>query len=118
MLLLCCLVARGLLWLPKLQARSRNRQLHALIFFGLSRCTTRQRSPAGRLTSCSAVSVKPDAILAQDALGRLRPAMTYRAHAMQPQAAENAYLERIALPAERLGFPASYIAKIRSFANG
>jgi hypothetical protein len=58
----------------------------------------------------------PEAILATDTAGRLRPAMTYIAPSMQPRAAEKAYVERIASPAERFDFPEWYIQKIRSFA--
>jgi cation transport regulator ChaC len=57
----------------------------------------------------------PEAVLATDTAGRLRPAMTYIAPSMQPRAADKAYVERIASPAERFGFPAWYVAKIRSF---
>jgi hypothetical protein len=60
----------------------------------------------------------PEAILATDSAGRLRPALTYIAPDMQPRAAEKAYVERIAGPAERFGFPKGYVAKIRSFAAG
>jgi hypothetical protein len=58
----------------------------------------------------------PEAIVATDETGRLRPAMTYIAPAMIDRPADRAYVERIAGPAERLGFPDWYIRKIRNFA--
>ena len=58
----------------------------------------------------------PEAVLAADLSGRLRPALCYIAHAMAPGPAEPAYVERIARPAERYGFPAWYVERIRRFA--
>jgi hypothetical protein len=57
----------------------------------------------------------PEAVLAIDEAGRLRPAMTYIAPSMEKRPAEEAYIERIARPAVRFGFPEWYVAKIRSF---
>jgi len=57
----------------------------------------------------------PEAIMATDEHGRLRPAMTYISPAMESRPAEHAYVERIARPAEQFGFPDWYVAKIRSF---
>lgn len=57
----------------------------------------------------------PEAIVATDEHGRLRPAMTYISPAMESRPAEEAYVERIARPAERFGFPDWYVRKIRSF---
>jgi len=59
----------------------------------------------------------PEAVIAEDADGRLRPALTYLCHDMVPRPADTAYVERIAGPAGQLGFPADYIAKIRSFSR-
>jgi hypothetical protein len=47
--------------------------------------------------------------------GRLRPAMTYICPHMDPRPAEAAYVERIAAPARRFGFPDWYIARIERF---
>lgn len=57
----------------------------------------------------------PEAVVALDSAGRQRPALTYIAHEMNKKSAEKAYVERIAMPAERYGFPVDYIAKLRSF---
>lgn len=59
----------------------------------------------------------PEAIVAVDEAGRLQPALTYIASDMTPRPAERAYVERIAVPAQRAGFPPDYIAKIRSFVD-
>jgi hypothetical protein len=47
--------------------------------------------------------------------GRWQPAMTYICPEMVPRPADPAYVERIAGPARRLGFPHWYVAKIESF---
>ncbi|HSR72450.1 MAG TPA: gamma-glutamylcyclotransferase family protein [Kiloniellales bacterium] len=60
----------------------------------------------------------PEAVIAYDTGGRLRPALCYIAPAMTERPAESAYVERIAKPAETYGFPADYVAKLRSFAPG
>ena len=57
----------------------------------------------------------PEAVLAQTLDGRLRPALCYLAAAMPPGQAEAAHVEALAAPAEQLGFPDWYLAKIRSF---
>ena len=57
----------------------------------------------------------PEAVIVTDQSGRLRPALTYICHEMRPGPAEAAYVERIAQPALEHGFPADYVAKIRSF---
>lgn len=60
----------------------------------------------------------PEAVLALDSAGRPRPALTYIAPEMNKQPAEKTYVERIAVSAERYGFPVDYIAKLRSFVAG
>jgi hypothetical protein len=57
----------------------------------------------------------PEAVLAETLDGRLRPAMTYLCPEMAPRPADPAYIERIAVPARRLGFPDWYVARIESF---
>ena len=57
----------------------------------------------------------PEAVVVLDSVGRLQPALTYIAPEMNKQPAEKDYVERIAIPAERYGFPADYIAKLRGF---
>lgn len=57
----------------------------------------------------------PEAVVATDLNGKLRPALTYVSHDMVDRPAEDAYIERIAQPAEAFGFPADYVAKIRNF---
>jgi hypothetical protein len=47
----------------------------------------------------------------------LRPALTYIAHDMEPAPPDPAYVERIAQPAERYGFPAPYVRHIRSWTD-
>jgi hypothetical protein len=59
----------------------------------------------------------PEAVLTHAASGLLRPAMTYVCPHMEPRPADRAYVERIAGPARRLGFPAWYVAKIEGFAK-
>ena len=56
-----------------------------------------------------------EAVIVTDLSGHLRPALTYICHEMRPQPADPAYVERVARPAQAYGFPAEYIAKIRSF---
>lgn len=57
----------------------------------------------------------PEAVVTWTADGRLRPAITYICPAMAPRPAEAAYVERIAGPARRLGFPDWYVQRIESF---
>jgi hypothetical protein len=59
----------------------------------------------------------PEAVLAVDKAGKFRPALSYIAPEMIARPAETAYVERIARPAERFGFPRSYVERIRSFAR-
>ena len=59
----------------------------------------------------------PEAIVALDCVGRLRPALTYIAPQMNKQSADKAYVERIAMPAETYGFPVDYVDKLRSFSK-
>jgi hypothetical protein len=60
----------------------------------------------------------PEAVMAADLNGRLRAALCYIAPEMAPRPADPAYVERIAGPAERFGFPDWYVEKLRSFASG
>jgi len=57
----------------------------------------------------------PEAVLTVDKAGKFRPALSYIAPSMIARPAETAYVERIAQPAERFGFPRTYVEKIRSF---
>src|SRR5580658_7858060 len=57
----------------------------------------------------------PEAILTYSADGKLRPAMTYICSAMELRTAELAYVERIAGPGRRYGFPDWYIKRIEHF---
>jgi hypothetical protein len=59
----------------------------------------------------------PEAVLTVDKAGKFRPALCYIAANMIRRPAEMAYVERIAQPAERFGFPHAYVEKIRSFAR-
>jgi hypothetical protein len=57
----------------------------------------------------------PEAVLVQNLAGLWRPALCYICPEMIPRLADNAYIERIAGPARRLGFPGWYIARLDSF---
>jgi hypothetical protein len=57
----------------------------------------------------------PEAVLVETLDGRWRPALTYLCPEMIPRPADPAYVERIASPARRLGFPDWYVARIESF---
>lgn len=57
----------------------------------------------------------PEAVVALDNAGRLRPALTYIAPEMNKKPAEKDYVERIVIPAEKYGFLGDYIAKLRGF---
>ena len=59
----------------------------------------------------------PEAVLTVDKAGKFRPALSYIAPNMIARPAEKAYVERIAQPAERLGFPRAYVERIRGFAR-
>lgn len=56
----------------------------------------------------------PEAVLV-DIDGAFLPALTYIKWDGEPAPAEPDYVERIASPAEKLGFPAWYVSHIRSF---
>lgn len=60
-------------------------------------------------------SYLPEAVLTYSADGKVRAAMTYICPAMEPRPAELAYVERIAGPGRRYGFPDRYIRRIESF---
>jgi hypothetical protein len=60
---------------------------------------------------------EPQAVLAETMSGEWRPALVYIAHAMTPGPAEREYVERIAGPARRFGFPDWYCERIESFAT-
>jgi len=57
----------------------------------------------------------PEAVTAETADGKTRPALCYIAPAMQPRPAASDYLDRIVAPARGLGFPAWYIERLESF---
>jgi len=57
----------------------------------------------------------PEAVNVQTLDGKWMPAMTYLCPEMQPRAAEEAYVERIAGPARKFGFPDWYIDRINRF---
>ena len=59
----------------------------------------------------------PEAVLAEQLGGGLRPALCYIAPAMRAAPVDPAYVERILRPARELGFPASYLARIERFAR-
>ena len=59
----------------------------------------------------------PEAVIVSDKEGRMRPALTYIAPGLTPGPTDEAYVERIARPAEAYGFPANYVAKLRSFSQ-
>lgn len=57
----------------------------------------------------------PEAVVTSTTDGRLRPVMTYICPDMIARAAEGAYVERIAAPARKLGFPRWYVERIEAF---
>ena len=57
----------------------------------------------------------PEAVLVQTSDLTWRTALCYIATAMEPRAAERAYVERILRPARDLGFPAWYVKKLEGF---
>lgn len=57
----------------------------------------------------------PFAVLAQTHSGKLRPALTYVVPEMVPGQADAEHVQNLLKPAEELGFPDWYLAKIRSF---
>jgi hypothetical protein len=60
-------------------------------------------------------SYLPEAVLAQTEKGDLRPALCYICPEMVARPAERAYVDRILAPARDLGFPTSYLQRLRSF---
>ena len=60
----------------------------------------------------------PEAVSVVTEYGERRPALCYLAHNMAPARPDQAYVERIAAPAEAAGFPEAYVADIRGFALG
>ena len=57
----------------------------------------------------------PEAVLAQTRDGRWRPALCYIAPSMSPRHAVNDYIDRIAGPARKYGFPEWYVRRIEGF---
>jgi cation transport regulator ChaC len=57
----------------------------------------------------------PEPVIVELDDGSLRPALCYLCPEMAPGPAEAAYVERILAPAERFGFPAWYIEKLRRY---
>jgi hypothetical protein len=57
----------------------------------------------------------PEAVIVCDSKGHLRPALCYIVPDMPPGQAAADHVEMLATAAESLGFPAWYLAKIRSF---
>jgi hypothetical protein len=57
----------------------------------------------------------PEAVLAETADGKWRPALSYIAPVMEPRPAANDYIDRIAGPAREYGFPERYVRRIESF---
>jgi hypothetical protein len=59
----------------------------------------------------------PEAVLVETRDGKWKPALCYICPEMEPRAADNAYVERIAKPAKEFGFPEWYIERIESFCS-
>jgi hypothetical protein len=57
----------------------------------------------------------PEAVLVRLSSGAWRPCLCYLCPEMTPRDAEDAYVERIVLPAREYGFPAWYLARLESF---
>jgi hypothetical protein len=57
----------------------------------------------------------PEAVLVETRDNTWRPALCYIAPAMAPRPAAGDYVDRIAGPAKKYGFPAWYVARIESF---
>jgi hypothetical protein len=57
----------------------------------------------------------PEPVVAELDDGSLRPALCYLCPEMAPGPAEPAYVDRILVPAERFGFPAWYVERIRRY---
>lgn len=60
----------------------------------------------------------PEPVVAELLDGSLRAALCYICPEMEPRPVEGDYVERVLAPAERFGFPAWYLEKIRSFKPG
>jgi cation transport regulator ChaC len=60
----------------------------------------------------------PEAVLVETRDGKWRPALCYIAPAMAPRPAARDYVDRIAGPAKKYGFPDWYVARIESFRSG
>ena len=76
-----------------------------------------ERLYTGHSKAALGESYLPEAVLGVDKAGKFRPALSYIAPEMIARPAEKAYVKRIALPAERFGFPRAYVERIRSFAR-
>jgi hypothetical protein len=57
----------------------------------------------------------PEAVLVETMDWKWRPALCYLAHAMEPRPAASDYIDRIAAPAKKYGFPDWYVRRIESF---
>lgn len=57
----------------------------------------------------------PEAAISSTKDGKLRPVMTYICPDMIARPAEGAYVERIATPARKFGFPRWYLERIEAF---
>ena len=57
----------------------------------------------------------PQAVLCETLDGKLRPALCYLAHSMEPKPASRDYLDRIIVPARQYGFPQWYIERLNRF---
>jgi hypothetical protein len=57
----------------------------------------------------------PEAALSSTRDGKLRPVMTYICPDMIARPAEAAYVDRIATPAKKFGFPQWYVERIEAF---
>jgi cation transport regulator ChaC len=60
----------------------------------------------------------PEAVLVETTDGKLRPALCYIAPHIEPAPAADAYVDRIAGPARRHGFPDWYVARLEEFRPG
>lgn len=57
----------------------------------------------------------PEAVVTSTVDGKLRPVMTYISPHMVARPAEAAYVDRIATPARKYGFPQWYVDRIEAF---
>lgn len=58
----------------------------------------------------------PEPVLAETLDGKWRPALCYICPDMSPRPPDNAYIERILVPARSYGFPRWYVDRLQSFA--